>query len=35
MEKNGKKRVFKFEETYFLYCSFFGGPWALHFKDEL
>jgi hypothetical protein len=34
--KNGKKNVFSnLKKTYFLYCSFFGGPWALHFKDEL
>jgi hypothetical protein len=34
MKKNEKKRSLQFDKTYFLYCSFLGGPLALHFKDD-
>jgi len=34
-KKNEKKHVFQFEEMYFLYFSFLGGPLALHFKEDL
>jgi hypothetical protein len=35
MKKNEKKHVLQFEKTYFLYNSFWAGPLALHFKDDL
>jgi hypothetical protein len=34
MKKNGGKKK-KHVKTFFLYCSFLVGPWALHFKDDL
>jgi len=33
MKKNGRKK--KHVKTFFHYCSFLVGPWALHFKDDL
>jgi len=35
MEKNEKKHILQFENTFFLYCSFLTGPLALHFNDDL
>jgi hypothetical protein len=34
-EKKRKKKVLKFEKTYFLYNSFLACPLALHFQDDL
>jgi len=35
MKKNEKKMHFAIQKTYFLYCYFFAGPLALHFKGDL
>jgi hypothetical protein len=33
--KMKKKHILQFEKTYFLYCSFWAAPLALHSKDGL
>ncbi len=33
--KNDKKRILRFEKTYFLYCSYLAALLALYFKDDL
>jgi hypothetical protein len=35
MKKKKKFKVLQYEKTYFLYCSFWAAPWALHFEDDL